>query len=42
MIKSTLPKEKMLMMNLDDEIIDVDPALEYEEIVGESDGERNT
>ena len=28
----------VLMMNLDDEIIDVDPALEYEEIVGEDDG----
>ena len=33
----------MLKMNHDEEIIiDIDPALEYEEIVGESDGERNT
>ena len=30
----------MLMMNHDEEIIiDIDPALEYEEIIGESDGE---
>ena len=33
----------MLMMNLDEEIIiDIDPALEYEEIVGEDDDDRNS
>ena len=33
----------MLKMNHDEEIIiDIDPALEYEEIVGEDDGDGNS